>query len=145
MEDEQRPALFVYGTLKPGEANYKGYLAGRTAANMAGVLRGAALFTDEVYPFLVVDPAVLESDDCVRGAVLHLLPAHYVETLRRIDWLENYKPDSPWSMYDRALCRVETADGLVAAWTYVAGPQVLARIRQGRLRKLEQGIWSLVR
>ena len=140
-EPQQLP-LFVYGTLKPGEPNYRAYLAGRTLAEYSAMLRSAALFTDGIYPFLVVEPALVDPLDHVRGTLVVLAPEHYVETLRRIDWLEDYKPYSPWSLYERITTVVEIPDGAAEAWTYAAGARVLASIRAGRLRKLPGGKWS---
>jgi gamma-glutamylcyclotransferase (GGCT)/AIG2-like uncharacterized protein YtfP len=137
--------IFVYGTLKPGESNYDTYLGGRTLAVRRALLPNAAMFTDGAYPYLVADSALLAPLDAVHGALAYVAPEYYVETLQRIDWLEDYKPFSPWSLYIRAEVSVETPDGNVEAWTYVAGPKVLQGIRAGRLIKVAGGFWSSAR
>lgn len=134
--------LFVYGSLKPGEANYETYLAGRTLLELPAVLRRAALYTAGSYPYVVVDPSVVRVEDEVRGVLVTLGPEQYVETLGRIDWLEDYKPLSPWSLYLRTSWGVETEQGPAEAWMYVAGPRVVDGIRAGRLKKIAGGVWT---
>ena len=133
--------FFVYGTLKPGHTNYAAYLGGRTTREEAAILREAALITDELYPYLMVDPDIVSADDQVRGILVTVEPEHYIETLHRLDWLEDYKPMSALSLYLRISRVVETASGPVDAWIYVAGPQVLANVRSGRLRRIAGGMW----
>ncbi len=140
MSDYNLP-LFVYGTLKPGESNYDAYLAGCTLAEHQALLPNAAMFTDGAYPYLVADATLLAPCDAVQGALVYVAPEHYVETLQRIDRLEDYKPLSPWSLYIRTEVSVQTAAGNIEAWTYVAGPKVLQGIRAGRLMKVAGGLW----
>ena len=137
----RRLPLFVYGTLKPGGANYAAYLANRTVQEGPATLQPAALFTDGQYPYLVLDPTLIDPLDQVHGMLVVLHPEHYDETLRRIDWLEDYKPASPWSLYERVSQHVATAEGQIEAWTYVAGPRIVAGIQAGRLRQVDGGVW----
>ena len=135
--------LFVYGTLKPGGTNYRAYLAGRTLAERCAVLRPAALFTDGQYPYLVTDPALIEPHDQAHGILVEVAPLRYGETLRRVDWLEDFKPRSPWSLYLRVSRVVELAGETAEAWTYEAGAWVAASMRSGRLRKIPGGVWNV--
>lgn len=134
--------LFVYGTLKPGEPNHAAYLDGRYVSVQSAVMRDATLFSDGCYPYLVIDSRVLQPGDSVHGTLVVLNSDQYQESLARIDWLEDYKPNSPWSMYDRVVVTVETAEGRVEAWAYVAGPQASTAIRAGRLVYIPGGTWS---
>jgi gamma-glutamylcyclotransferase (GGCT)/AIG2-like uncharacterized protein YtfP len=135
--------FFVYGTLKPGGAYYATYLGGRTCSEEPALLRHAVLVTDDMYPYLVVDDAFAGIDDQVHGMLMTVEPQHYLETLRRIDWLEDFKPLSALSLYLRISRVVETSAGSVEAWMYVAGPRVVASLRSGRLRRLSDGVWPV--
>lgn len=134
--------LFVYGTLKPGGANYRNYLAGCTLVEQPAILRRAALFTDGRYPYLVTDPALVEPRDQVHGILVEVAPSRYPDTLRRIDWLEDFKPHSPWSLYLRTSTFVELAEGTGEAWLYEAGAWITASVRAGGLRKIPDGVWG---
>ncbi len=133
--------LFVYGTLKPGKSNYASFLAGRTVAEQPASLAGAALFTHGPYPYLVIDSGLVETYDQVSGTLLTIHPALYCEVLNRIDWLEGYRPGCSSSEYQRLARAVQTIQGPVEAWLYVAGPPVLVAIRRGVLVKIVGGVW----
>jgi gamma-glutamylcyclotransferase (GGCT)/AIG2-like uncharacterized protein YtfP len=134
--------FFVYGTLKPGESNYAAYLECHCVATQPAQMRNAALFSDGLYPYLMTDSRAVPLGDIAYGVVVEVAAPYYEETMARLDWLEDYKPNSPWSMYDRVTGIVETGDGPVEVWTYVGGPQSLAAIRAGRLVYIPGGVWS---
>jgi gamma-glutamylcyclotransferase (GGCT)/AIG2-like uncharacterized protein YtfP len=142
VEGSRQLPFFVYGTLKPGESNYEAYLEGRCVTTRSAIMRNAAVFSDGQYPYLITDSRAVPPDDIAYGVVIEVAAPYYEETLARLDWLEDYKPNSPWSMYDRVTAIVETADGPVEVWTYVGGPQSLAAIRAGRLVYIPGGVWS---
>ena len=135
--------LFVYGTLKPGGGSYTTYLARRTLTEYGATLQPAALYTDGLYPYLVVDPPGVEPDDRVYGVLVVIREDCFVETLSRLDWYEDYRPISPWSLYLRVRRVVETPAGPAEAWIYVAGPATAAGIEAGRLTKIEAGTWPV--
>lgn len=142
VEGSRQLAFFVYGTLKPGESNYAAYLEGRCLATQPARMRNASLFSDGTYPYLMTDSRAVPPDDSVYGVVVEVAPEYYDDTLERLDWLEDYKPDNPWRMYDRITNIAETLDGPVDVWTYVGGPQALAAMRAGRLLYIPGGVWS---
>lgn len=107
--------LFVFGTLRRGEANHH-YLAGNyerwLAATLADFRRTT---TDHGFPGIVPSPG-----DQVAGELFFIRPEHFAETLKRCDILEDIIPGQligPY--YQRAQVVVETAQGNVTAWAYV--------------------------
>lgn len=133
--------LFVYGTLKPGGSNYGNYLAGRTSAAHPAWLVGAALYTEGLYPYLVIMPDRADTAAQVYGVLITLRPEYYTLTLAQIDHLEDYIPGDPRSLYERITHPVQTDVGQINAWVYIAGPPVRTDIRDGRLSRLHGGIW----
>lgn len=102
--------LATYGTLAPGRPNHH-QLAGLNGRWGTGVVRGDLVAegwgAGLGYPALVLDPRggpievhVFESDD---------LPGHW----SRLDAFEGER-------YRRVVADVETSDGTVQAWIYVA-------------------------
>nr|WP_189949182.1 gamma-glutamylcyclotransferase family protein [Streptomyces alanosinicus] len=118
--------FFVYGTLRPGEANHGLFLRGRTAAEEPALLPGAALYAGPGYPYAVERPG-----GRIHGELLTARPDAYAELLAALDRLEEYTPGDPRSRYERvARHAVRTADGApVRAWVYLAAPRVAAGLR----------------
>jgi gamma-glutamylcyclotransferase (GGCT)/AIG2-like uncharacterized protein YtfP len=134
--------FFVYGTLKHGESNYGPFLAGRTLSEQPATLAGAALYSAGAYPYLVVEPDLVTSDDYVHGMVMTVQPALYDEVLQQIDRLEDYIPGDPYNEYERITRVAQTPSGAVEVWAYVAGARVLDMIREGHLSRISGGIWQ---
>ncbi len=139
--------FFVYGTLKPGEENYPRYLAGRTAEERPATISGAALYTEGRYPFLVIDPRLVQPDEQVTGVLIALKPGHYYSALRYIDDLEGYQPGNPHNWYERIVHPVQPAAAHatpVEAWVYVAGADIVQRIQghSRRMTKIAGSVWS---
>lgn len=110
-----RLPVFVYGTLRPGEKNYPGYLAGRTTNELPGTVAGELFFVvDGGYPYLA------PGKGRVRGELIELQPRHYQATLAALDALEEYDPqDEEHSVYLRRKAEVQLADGSKRlAWVY---------------------------
>lgn len=107
--------VFVYGTLRPGEKNYPGYLAGRTLCELSGTVAGELFFVAEGgYPYL--QPGAGR----VHGELMVLAPHQYGETLKCLDALEEYdSQDEANSVYLRRRTKVRLADGSERlAWVY---------------------------
>lgn len=133
--------VFVYGTLKPGQTAYKRLLSGKTTDEQPAVIPGAALYTDGTYPYLVVDPEVVALHDEVRGMLIALHPESFEVTLALLDRYEDYRPLSPWRLFERVVLTARTEHGTIEAWAYTAGPQALQAIRAGRMQKIPGGVW----
>ncbi|MER7563199.1 gamma-glutamylcyclotransferase family protein [Streptomyces sp. NPDC097941] len=129
--------FFVYGTLRPGEANHDLFLRGRISSEEPGRLTGALLYDGPGYPY-----AVEGAGGEVMGELVTPRTDAYAELLAILDELEEYTPGDPRNLYERVAREVtRTADGrAVRAWVYVAAPPVAARLRtRGRL--IESGDW----
>ncbi|MDI5961467.1 gamma-glutamylcyclotransferase [Streptomyces sp. SL13] len=132
-----RPPVFVYGTLRPGNANHDRLLRGRTAWTAPAVLPGAALHAGPGYPWAVDGTAA----DRVRGDLVQPLPAAYDRVLAALDRLEEYVPGDPGSLYVRVRRDVLGPDGTaVGAWVYLAGPAARRRLA-AHGRRIADGEW----
>ncbi|MGW7818161.1 gamma-glutamylcyclotransferase family protein [Streptomyces puniciscabiei] len=129
--------FFVYGTLRPGEANHDLFLRGRTATEEPARLPGAALYEGPGYPYAVERPG-----GEIRGELITARPESYTELLAALDHLEEYAPGDPRNLYERvARDVIRTTDGTTTlAWVYLAAPRVAARLgAEGQL--IEDGDW----
>ncbi|MCS0601389.1 gamma-glutamylcyclotransferase [Streptomyces sp. LP11] len=128
--------FFVYGTLRPGQANHDLYLRGRTAAEEPGRLPDAELYDGPGYPYAVARPGAE-----TRGELVTARPEEYAGLLVALDRLEEYVPGDPRNLYVRVALDVVRADGTaVRAWVYLAAPRVAARLRETGTR-IAGGDW----
>ncbi|KUN05346.1 hypothetical protein AQI95_17005 [Streptomyces yokosukanensis] len=139
MVSEPGPPLpfFVYGTLRPGEANHDLFLRGRVAAEQPARLPGAALYDGPGHPYAIERPG-----GEIQGELVTARPESYAELLAALDRLEEYVPGDPRSLYERVARHVlRTADATpVRAWVYLAAPRVAAGLRATGTR-IEGGDW----
>jgi gamma-glutamylcyclotransferase (GGCT)/AIG2-like uncharacterized protein YtfP len=128
--------LFVYGTLRAGEANHAAMFRGRTKIVIPAVLNGAVLYDGPGFPY-----AVNADGGRVLGELVHPLPELYNEVLADLDHLEEYLPDAEDSLFVRVARGTRTEDGEpVLAWVYLAGPVEEERLRvSGRI--ITSGDW----
>ena len=75
-------SVFVYGTLRPRQGNYRRLLEGRTVAERPGVAKGLALFGSGI-PYAVTHPGAR-----VVGTLITITPVLYSEVLADLDRLE---------------------------------------------------------
>jgi gamma-glutamylcyclotransferase (GGCT)/AIG2-like uncharacterized protein YtfP len=106
--------VFVYGTLKPQEANYAEYCEGKIIESIAAYAFGC------LYHLSVLGyPAMTEGKERVFG---YLLAFEDTATLDRLDRLETYSPDRDptENEYQRRLTQVYNLDGesLGDVWAY---------------------------
>ncbi len=107
--------VFVYGTLRPGQANYLRLLAGKTVREVSASCRGRLYYvTEGDYPYL--EPG----EGTVTGELLTLAAADYENILGALDRLEEYAPHNEESSdYLRRRTIVTLADGTqTQAWVY---------------------------
>ena len=136
MEEKEGPALpvFVYGTLRRGQGNYR-LLSGRTAAEHPAVLPGHALH-DAGLPYVVPGSPT----DQVVGELMVVDPGRYAEVLASLDRLEGFRPGCP-SHYVRVAATARYRHGAeeraVEAWVYLAGD----RFRASAATLVSSGDW----
>ncbi len=126
-------ALFVYGSLMPGAANWRRYCEHRVAELAPARVRGRLYKLSDGYLALEqppADPAALDSLPWVRGWRLVL---HNAEVLRAIDRLEDFDPvrlvAENGYLRERIACFGDDAATapLGDAWVYTMTPARLAR------------------
>lgn len=121
--------FFVYGTLRPGEANHDRFLRGRTTTERPARLHGATLYQGPGYPYAVDDGGGAGS---ITGEAVWARTEEYDRLLGVLDRLEEYSghPGHPDNLYERVVREVVLADGTtVAAWVYVAAERTAHRLR----------------
>ncbi|MEW1659785.1 gamma-glutamylcyclotransferase family protein [Streptomyces sp. NPDC093707] len=127
--EAERLPFFVYGTLRPGEANYARTLRGRTAAEEPARIAGALLYEGPGYPYATAGPA----DAVVHGVLVHPRAADYDAVRALLDHLEGYTPGTPagaGNLYERVATEAARADGrTVRAWVYLAAEPLAGRLR----------------
>ena len=111
--------IFVYGTLRTGEYNWRRYLRGRTEREQPAIAPLHSLYAAEF-------PYVVDGAEAVVGDLVTIAPELYATVLRDLDGLEEFDPASGTGWYLRVarLALVDSAPTL--AWIYHAGPAVLA-------------------
>ncbi|MBV6625513.1 MAG: gamma-glutamylcyclotransferase [Rivularia sp. (in: Bacteria)] len=126
--------VFVYGTLKPGEANYELYCSHKVVDAQKAWVRG------ELYALPQGYPAMTQGDNVVHG---YLLSFANPEILSSLDELEDYSPQRLHSenLYNRI--QVEIFDlennSLGEAWVYLMD---FAKVRQLKGTPQTNGLWS---
>ncbi|MEW6472161.1 MAG: gamma-glutamylcyclotransferase family protein [Actinomycetota bacterium] len=113
---EPRP-VFVYGTLRPGQPNWERLLAGRCERAVSGRLAGVVLLDCGHYPAAVERPGA----GGALGQVLWIRPADWPAVVAALDHLEGYDAADPDRLFDRVVRPVETVEGPVDCWVYLAG------------------------
>lgn len=138
MTPHPRPRLpfFVYGTLRPGQANHV-LVAGRTAPPKPAVLPGALLYDGPGYPYAALAADATADDTAtggVHGELLDVLPGHYDRVLADLDRLEGHVPGARGNLYERSALRVVCDGQTCDAWVYVVGEASAAALRaSGRI------------
>lgn len=126
--------LFVYGTLRQGQGNYR-LLADRTDQEEPASAPGLALFGWS-FPYAVPLP-----DASAVGVLVTITPDLYQDVLVDLDRLEGYRSDRPdRSHYIRSARTVLTAAGDIrTAWIYLAG----SGIDPAGMRRIPGDDWLL--
>lgn len=125
--------VFVYGTLKPGEAAFS------THCTEARIQRSTAWVEGRLYHLPQGYPALTLEAGWVQGALLQLPPT----VLKHLDNYEDFAPHCPHhSAYLRLLLPVHNAptqEMLTLAWAYVMAQ---AQVRQAGGHRLRNGLWT---
>ncbi len=119
--DDQLP-FFVYGTLRPQEANYY-LLKGQTVTEIAAQAFGVELYSLGAYPMAISAPA----DKVIQGTLISVKPDGYSSLLQQLDWLEEV--DMANHPYQRVIYPIQLNSGAtVQAWFYMGNPHFLQRV-----------------
>jgi gamma-glutamylcyclotransferase (GGCT)/AIG2-like uncharacterized protein YtfP len=106
--------VFVYGTLKPGAANFDRYCGGKVVKSQRGYTQGCLY----ELPSLGY-PGMIHGSDRVHGFILSF---NDETILPELDELEDYDPQrQPFeNEYNRELVTTHTIDGIpyLSAWAY---------------------------
>lgn len=112
--------VFVYGTLKPGEANYQNYCDRKVVNAIKAYVLGKLFDLPQGYPAMTL------GDSPVYG---YLLEFDFPEVLVELDDLEDYHPARPDSenLYNRQQIEVYDFQGrsLGQAWAYLMTPEMV--------------------
>jgi gamma-glutamylcyclotransferase (GGCT)/AIG2-like uncharacterized protein YtfP len=133
--DPQLP-VFVYGTLRSGQGNYRHILAGHTKRERSAVLHDYKLLDGGV-PF-----AVLGEGHRVVGEVMDLQPLMWETVLNRLDRLESYTGRDHDSLYVRAVRRVTLEDGSeIDVYVYLASQSTCNGVWLANAPEVPGGDW----
>ncbi|MEH2275620.1 MAG: gamma-glutamylcyclotransferase [Nostoc sp.] len=104
--------VFVYGTLKPGEANYKKYCADKIIDVKKAFVQGKLFALPMGYPAMTL------GNTQVYG---YLLSFSNPRILNDLDVLEDYQStrQSPENLYNRQIIQVYQAQSLSLGWAWV--------------------------
>ncbi|WP_298921271.1 gamma-glutamylcyclotransferase [uncultured Nostoc sp.] len=104
--------VFVYGTLKPGEANYKKYCADKIIDVKRAFVQGKLFALPMGYPAMTL------GNTQVYG---YLLSFSNLRILNELDMLENYQPTRQPSenLYNRQIIEVYQLQSLSLGWAWV--------------------------
>ncbi|MEH1841102.1 MAG: gamma-glutamylcyclotransferase [Nostoc sp.] len=104
--------VFVYGTLKPGEANYKKYCADKLVDFKRVFVQGKLFALPMGYPAMTL------GDSQVYG---YLLSFSNPRILNDLDVLEDYQPtrQPPENLYNRQIIEVYEPQSLSLGWAWV--------------------------
>jgi gamma-glutamylcyclotransferase (GGCT)/AIG2-like uncharacterized protein YtfP len=126
--------VFVYGTLKPGEANYQRYCVAKVVEVQKAIAFGQLFSLPFGYP------AMTPGNSPVQGFLLSFSDP---EILNQLDWLEDYNPQRPATENEYYRQQIETYNtaltSLGRAWTYLMTPEKV-HIYGGTF--LPHGWWS---
>lgn len=113
--------VFVYGTLKPGEANYQKYCAKKVISAEPATTRG------QLFALPMGYPAMTLGDSLVHGYLLSFADSGILSGL---DELEDYQPSRQISenLYNRQQVEVFNLKEISLAWVYLMTPDRVNQI-----------------
>jgi gamma-glutamylcyclotransferase (GGCT)/AIG2-like uncharacterized protein YtfP len=122
--------VFVYGTLRKDQMNYRRLLSGKYDRVEKGMIKNHMMLTNGAFPMILragIKP--------VYGDVFYLKPEMYAEVLQELDALEGYFAGRASSMYFRKEKIIKTESGTRPAWVYVWNQHT------ENLKVIESGNW----
>lgn len=131
--------VFVYGTLRSGQGNYKSILRGNTQKEQeSAFLPGSSMYTNGAFPYVVEE----DQGSGVSGDLMFIDYDSFQETMQSLDYLEgtNNGLSSDSNHYNRTLRYVQTGDKeYTQAWVYL--PPDIDRSRITQLPQVPTGDW----
>lgn len=125
--------VFVYGTLKPGEANYQHYCEGKVAFHSQAYTYG------NLYNLPVGYPGMIEGKNKVQGVLLTFRDSNILNSL---DKLESYQENRAFHLnqYYRQLVPIFSLndESLGKAWSYFMTPE---KVKQFKGTLIDSGWW----
>ncbi|MBD2605444.1 gamma-glutamylcyclotransferase [Scytonema hofmannii FACHB-248] len=127
--------VFVYGTLKPGEANYQRYCAFQVVDAKKAYTFGKLFALPMGYPAMTL------GDSLVYGYLLTFVDS---KVLNNLDILEDYQPSRQMSqnLYNRQEVEIYDLEGrsLGMSWVYLMTPNQVSQLKGSRQQR--DGWWS---
>lgn len=126
--------VFVYGTLKPGEANFSAYCEGKVIAQTPGYVWG------ELYALPVGYPAMTDGNNKAQGMLLSFSDRQILASLDELEGYQSQREEDLNEYYRASVAVYNLGDRLIRhAWAYY---MTLAKVKQYRGIKLTSGIWT---
>ncbi|OUL34196.1 hypothetical protein BV372_14725 [Nostoc sp. T09] len=120
----EKVRIFVYGTLKPGEVNYKKYCAAKVIDTKRAIAAGKLFALPMGYPAMTLENSQVQG---------YLLSFAELEILNQLDQLEDYQPHRHLSenLYNRQEIEIYDLQGLSLgfAWVYFMSPTKISQLR----------------
>lgn len=134
--DKTLPVL-VYGTLRPGDANYDYFIKEYRHTTRTVLLSGFALYGGDAFPYIVPD-----ENGIVVCDLIEFHAEDYEEAVRGLDFLEGFRGEGDsGNHYDRTEVTVNVPGrGDVQAYVYVASVHTAKRVI-GFLPRVDHGDW----
>jgi gamma-glutamylcyclotransferase (GGCT)/AIG2-like uncharacterized protein YtfP len=126
--------VFVYGTLKPGEANFPAYCEGKVIAQTPAYTWG------ELYALPVGYPAMTEGKNKVQGMLLSFSDRQILQNLDELEGYQSQRVGDLNEYYRASVAVYSLGDRLIRhAWAYY---MTLAKVKQYQGIKLTSGSWT---
>jgi gamma-glutamylcyclotransferase (GGCT)/AIG2-like uncharacterized protein YtfP len=126
--------VFVYGTLKPGEANFPNYCQSKVIAQTPAYTWG------ELYALPVGYPAMTEGNNKVQGMLLSFRDRQILQNLDELEGYQSQRAGNLNEYYRASVVVYSLSDRPIQhAWAYY---MTLAKVNQYRGIELTSGIWT---
>jgi gamma-glutamylcyclotransferase (GGCT)/AIG2-like uncharacterized protein YtfP len=123
-------AVFVYGTLRPGQPNFA------RISRLVHEVEPAVLPDHVIYGRGLPFPYAAPGAGRVVGDLLRIQPGGIEEALRLLDLLEGYRGEGRRNHYERWAVKVVTARGKRLAWVFLASADILVRLTPAQALRL---------
>jgi|SRR5699024_9075343 len=125
--------VFVYGTLKEGKRNHHVIPAGAILKKSRAYINNA-----DLYEFVGGDfPCLIPGTGKVFGEIFEIREELLKETMEALDFLEGYRPNNPYNLYNREVKSLHVDSGQLEAYVYVYNTEGPMSTRLGD--KIENG------